>query len=100
MSLLPLVDFFKAEWPSSAAVWLPGGELPKPSQLFSTPAVANTYKRILAEAFAVVDKTGECCLEAELYRLKGELMLAQSSVLGLASSVQTKQKVKGKRKNY
>ena len=23
MSLLPLVEFFKAEWPSSAAVWLP-----------------------------------------------------------------------------
>jgi len=25
MALLPLVEFFKAEWPSSAAVWLPGG---------------------------------------------------------------------------
>jgi len=35
----------------------------------------------LAEAFAVVDKTGECCLEAELYRLKGELVL-QSKVQG------------------
>jgi predicted ATPase len=31
----------------------------------------------LAEALAVVDKTGERVYEAELYRLKGELLLAQ-----------------------
>jgi predicted ATPase len=42
----------------------------------------------LTEALAVVDKTGERYYEAELYRLKGELTLAQSSVQGLASSVQ------------
>ena len=33
-------------------------------------------------------KTGERYYEAELYRLKGELTLAQSRVQGLASSVQ------------
>ena len=32
----------------------------------------------LAEAMAMVDKTGERWYEAELYRLKGELMLSQS----------------------
>ena len=52
MSLLPLVEFFKAEWPSSAAVWLPAGQPPAPGALFATPAVAQTYKRILAEAKA------------------------------------------------
>jgi gamma-glutamyltranspeptidase/glutathione hydrolase len=52
MSLLPLVEFFKAEWPSSAAVWLPNGEPPKPGTLHTTPGVAATYKRILAEAKA------------------------------------------------
>ena len=52
MSLLPLVDFFRAEWPSSAAVWLPNGQPPRPWTLFATPAVADTYKRILAEAKA------------------------------------------------
>src|SRR5579885_2219526 len=52
MSLLPLVDFFKAEWPSSAAVWLPNGEPPKPGALHRTPATADTYRRILAEAKA------------------------------------------------
>jgi gamma-glutamyltranspeptidase/glutathione hydrolase len=50
MALLPLVDFFKAEWPSSAAVWLPGGKPPKPGTLFSTPSVARTYRRIVAAA--------------------------------------------------
>jgi predicted ATPase len=43
---------------------------------------------MLAEALALVDKTGERFYEAELYRLKGELTLAQSSVQSLASSVQ------------
>jgi predicted ATPase len=42
----------------------------------------------LAEALTVVDKTEERFYEAELYRLKGELTLAQSSVQSLASSVQ------------
>jgi predicted ATPase len=43
---------------------------------------------VLAEALATVNKTGERFYEAELYRLKGELTLAQFSVQGLASSVQ------------
>src|SRR4029079_10144481 len=39
--------------------------------------------RVLAEALAAVEKTGERWYEAELYRLRGELRLAQSSVQGL-----------------
>jgi predicted ATPase len=42
----------------------------------------------LAEALAQVEKTGEHYYEAELYRLKGELTLNQSSVPGLESRVQ------------
>jgi predicted ATPase len=42
---------------------------------------------VLAEALALINKTEERWCEAELYRLKGELTLAQSSVQGLASSV-------------
>src|SRR5215831_1851131 len=37
---------------------------------------------VLAEALAVVDKTGERFWEAELYRLKGELLLSQASHIG------------------
>jgi predicted ATPase len=33
---------------------------------------------IIAEALALVDKTGECWCKAELYRLKGELLLKQT----------------------
>ncbi len=35
--------------------------------------------RMLAEALAAVEKTGERWCESELYRLKGELLLAQGS---------------------
>jgi predicted ATPase len=41
----------------------------------------------LTEALAVIDQNEERSYEAEVYRLKGELTLAQSSVQGLASSV-------------
>jgi predicted ATPase len=51
---------------------------------------------VLAEAFPAVKRMGMHHCEAELYRLKGELTLAQSSVQSLASRVQTKQKAKDK----
>lgn len=41
---------FRNEWASSAAVWLPDGRLPRPGALFRTPAIANTYTRVLTEA--------------------------------------------------
>lgn len=52
-SILPARDFFTAEWPSSAAVWLPGGDVPRPGSLFRSPVIARTYRRILNEAEAV-----------------------------------------------
>jgi len=51
-SILPAQEFFKAEWPSSAEVWLPGGEVPRPRSRLRTPGIAATYRRILAEAEA------------------------------------------------
>jgi gamma-glutamyltranspeptidase/glutathione hydrolase len=47
-----LTDLFRNEWPTSAAVWLPGGEVPRPRQLFRNPALAGCWRRILAEAEA------------------------------------------------
>jgi class 3 adenylate cyclase/predicted ATPase len=41
----------------------------------------------VAEALSVIDRTGESLWTAELYRLKGGLTLAQSSVQGLESRV-------------
>jgi gamma-glutamyltranspeptidase/glutathione hydrolase len=51
-SILAARDFFAAEWPSSAEVWLPGGEVPRPRARLRTPAIAAVYRRVLAEAEA------------------------------------------------
>ena len=41
---------FEAEWPSSAAVFLPNGQVPRVDALFANPGIAATYTRICAEA--------------------------------------------------
>jgi gamma-glutamyltranspeptidase/glutathione hydrolase len=43
---------FRDHWPSSAEVYLPGGNVPAPGTLFANPALAATYRRILEEAEA------------------------------------------------
>src|SRR5215813_2163051 len=43
-------ELFRAYWPTSAAVYLPGGQVPAPGALFPNTALAATYARILAEA--------------------------------------------------
>ena len=45
-------DLFRDHWPSSAAVFMPGGDVPPPHTLFRNPALADTYERILREAEA------------------------------------------------
>ena len=45
-----VAELFKTEWTSSAAVYLPGGSPPIPGRLFRNPALAATYRRVLAEA--------------------------------------------------
>jgi len=51
-SILAAKEFFTTEWPTSAAAWLPHGEVPRPRALLRSPATAATYRRILAEAAA------------------------------------------------
>jgi gamma-glutamyltranspeptidase/glutathione hydrolase len=41
---------FAAEWKTSAAVFLPRGNVPAPNTLFARPALAATYERICGEA--------------------------------------------------
>jgi len=43
-------ELFASEWPSSAAVYLPGGAVPAPGSLFRNAALAETYSRIVEEA--------------------------------------------------
>jgi len=41
---------FEREWTSSAAVFLPGGDVPVPGSLLRRPALADTYERVCREA--------------------------------------------------
>jgi gamma-glutamyltranspeptidase / glutathione hydrolase len=43
-------QLFDTEWPTSAAVYLPGGDVPAPGSLLRNPTLADTYERILVEA--------------------------------------------------
>ena len=51
-TIIPAVEYFKTEWPSSGEIWLANGKAPHPDKAFRTPAIAETYRRILAEAEA------------------------------------------------
>jgi gamma-glutamyltranspeptidase / glutathione hydrolase len=46
-------DLFATEWLTSAAIYLPGGDVPAPGSVFRNPALAAAYQRILAEAESV-----------------------------------------------
>jgi len=52
-------DMFKEHWPTSAAVYLPGGKVPKPGMHFTNPTMADTYERILREAANGGDREAE-----------------------------------------
>ncbi|MCO4054926.1 MAG: gamma-glutamyltransferase family protein [Bosea sp.] len=45
-------ELFETEWTTSAAVFMPGGNLPKARALFANPGLGATYARILAESEA------------------------------------------------
>lgn len=42
-TIADLADFFRTEWPSSAATWLPGNTPPAAHALFRNPDLARTY---------------------------------------------------------
>ncbi len=56
---------FAEHWPTSAAVYLPGGNVPKPGTLFRNPVHAETYVRILKEA-----ESGGATREQEIERAR------------------------------
>ncbi|MBM3555722.1 MAG: gamma-glutamyltransferase family protein [Alphaproteobacteria bacterium] len=45
-------ELFATEWCTSAAIWLPRGDLPKPGRLLANPTLAGTWQRLIAEAKA------------------------------------------------
>jgi gamma-glutamyltranspeptidase/glutathione hydrolase len=50
--LVALVGMFTTHWPSSAEVFLPGGQAPEAGSLLAVPAQAATYRRLVAESEA------------------------------------------------
>jgi len=43
-------QMFRKHWPTSAAVYLPNNEVPKPGTIFTNKTLSETYARILKEA--------------------------------------------------
>src|SRR6516225_10783056 len=49
-TIASVADLFRQHWPTSAAIYLPGGEVPGTGTLFTNKTLAQTYARILREA--------------------------------------------------
>jgi gamma-glutamyltranspeptidase/glutathione hydrolase len=61
-------ELFETEWTSSAEVYLPGGRAPRPGELFRNPALAATWKRLLAEVAGAGDREAQIDAAREVWR--------------------------------
>ncbi|WP_425561985.1 gamma-glutamyltransferase family protein [Leifsonella bigeumensis] len=43
-------ELFEQHWPTSAALWMPGGRVPDAGAVFANPALARTLERLVASA--------------------------------------------------
>ncbi|GIG40214.1 gamma-glutamyltransferase family protein [Cellulomonas phragmiteti] len=51
-TIATVADMFRAHWPTSAQVYLPGGAVPAAGDRFRNPDLARTFERLLAAASA------------------------------------------------
>ncbi|MEU6144987.1 gamma-glutamyltransferase [Streptomyces sp. NPDC047081] len=61
-------ELFETEWTSSADVYLPGGRSPQPGELLRNPALAATWKRLLAEVAGAGDRIAQIEAAREVWR--------------------------------
>ncbi|MGK5692919.1 gamma-glutamyltransferase family protein [Streptomyces sp. URMC 128] len=61
-------ELFETEWTSSADVYLPGGKAPRPGELFANPALAATWKRLIAETAGAGDREARIEAAREVWR--------------------------------
>ncbi|MFF4552788.1 gamma-glutamyltransferase family protein [Streptomyces sp. NPDC001422] len=61
-------ELFETEWTSSAKVYLPGGRAPRPGELFRNPALAGTWRRLLAEVAGAGGREAEIEAAREVWR--------------------------------
>ncbi|WP_073948690.1 gamma-glutamyltransferase family protein [Streptomyces kebangsaanensis] len=59
---------FETEWTSSAEVYLSGGRPPRPGALLRNPALAATWKRLLAETAGAGDREARIEAAREVWR--------------------------------
>ena len=51
-AIAKVAEVFRTDWPTSAAVYLAGGDAPKAGTYIRNPVLAETFRRVLAEAEA------------------------------------------------
>ncbi|MFB8755462.1 gamma-glutamyltransferase family protein [Streptomyces nigra] len=61
-------ELFETEWTSSAEVYLPDGEPPRPGTLLRNPALAATWKRLLDETAGAGDRVARIEAAREVWR--------------------------------
>jgi len=61
-------ELFETEWTSSADVYLPDGKAPRPGELFRNPALAATWKRLLAETAGAGDRVARIEAARQVWR--------------------------------
>ncbi|MFF4037270.1 gamma-glutamyltransferase family protein [Streptomyces sp. NPDC001816] len=61
-------ELFETEWTSSAEVYLPVGRAPRPGELLRNPALAATWKRLLAETAGAGDRQARIDAAREVWR--------------------------------
>ncbi|MFJ5974371.1 gamma-glutamyltransferase family protein [Streptomyces sp. NPDC093060] len=61
-------ELFETEWTSSAEVYLPTGRAPRPGELLRNPALAATWKRLLAETAGAGDREARIDAAREVWR--------------------------------
>ncbi len=55
-TIAEMAEFFRKEWPTSFATWLPGGSAPEAHSNVRNPVLADCWKRILKEASVKSDR--------------------------------------------
>ncbi|MEU3509352.1 gamma-glutamyltransferase [Streptomyces longwoodensis] len=61
-------ELFETEWTSSAELYLPGGRAPRPGRLLRNPALAATWRRLLAETAGAGDREARIEAAREVWR--------------------------------
>jgi gamma-glutamyltranspeptidase / glutathione hydrolase len=55
---------FREKWPTTAAVYMPNGEVPRPGEIIRNPALANFFRRLLDAESAAKNRGREAAIEA------------------------------------